>query len=224
MQRFGKCAWLLIAAFPALLSAQGFGIYEQGTCTMGRAGTAAAAPCPDGSAIFFNPAGLAGLKGGHVSAGVTIIKVMGGFTDDVFAETTDLNDPILYVPQVYASYAVTPKMGVGIGVFAPYGLQTRWPLTFDGRFSGYDNIIKTIYVQPTVAYQVTKWLKLGGGFDIVHGSVELHQRATYRGHRSPAFPVRRSARSASLRARTSRTPIFRRRPPVTARTLALSRR
>ena len=176
MQRFGKCAWLLIAGFPALLSAQGFGIFEQNTCTMARAGTAAAAPCPDGSAIFFNPAGLAGLKGGHVSLGVTLIDVMGGFTDDVFALNTKLDDPLLFVPQAYVSYAVTPKVGVGIGLFAPYGLQTRWPTTFDGRFSGYDNAIKTFYVQPTAAIQVTPWLKLGAGVDIVHGSVALHQR------------------------------------------------
>jgi long-chain fatty acid transport protein len=175
MQPFGKYAWLLIAGFPALLSAQGFGIYEQNTCTMGRGGTAVAAPCPDGSAIFFNPAGLAGLKGGHASAGVTLIRVQGGFTDDLFQETTDLNDPLIPVPQAYLSYAVTPKLGVGIGFFAPYGLQTRWPLSFDGRFSGYDNIIKTFYVQPTLAFQVTPKFKLGGGFDIVHGSVELHQ-------------------------------------------------
>ena len=175
MQRFGKCAWLLIAGFPALLSAQGFGIYEQNTCTMGRGGTAAAAPCPDGSAIFFNPAGLAGLPGGHFSAGVTLIRVKGGFTDDFFQETTNLNDPLLPVPQAYLSYAVTPKLGVGVGFFAPYGLQTRWPLTFDGRFTGYDNIIKTFYVQPTLAFQVTSQLKLGAGLDIVHGSVQLHQ-------------------------------------------------
>jgi long-chain fatty acid transport protein len=176
MQRFGKCAWLLLAGFPALLSAQGFGIFEQNTCAMGRAGTAAAAPCPDGSAIFFNPAGLAGLPGGHVSLGVTLIRVKGGYTDDIFQETTDLNDPLLPVPQAYVSYAVTPKLGVGVGLFAPYGLQTRWPLTFDGRFSGYDNILKTFYVQPTIAYQVTPGLKLGAGLDIVHGSVELHQQ------------------------------------------------
>lgn len=176
MQRFGKCAWLLIAGFPALLSAQGFGIYEQNTCTMGRGGTAAAAPCPDGSAIFFNPAGLAGLPGIHASLGVTLIRVMGGFTDDVFLQNSKLEDPLLPVPQVYVSYAVTPKVGVGVGLFAPYGLETKWPLTFDGRFVGYDNIIKTFYVQPTVAYQLTPWLKLGGGLDIVHGSVALHQQ------------------------------------------------
>jgi len=166
----------MVAAWPAVLGAQGFGIFEQNTCTMGRGGTAAAAPCADGSAIFFNPAGLAGLKGGHASAGVTLINVMGSFTDDLFRQTTDLDDPLIPVPQAYVSYGVTPELGVGIGLFAPYGVQTNWPLSFDGRFAGYDNIIKTFYVQPTVAYQVTPWLSLGGGLDIVHGSVELHQR------------------------------------------------
>src|SRR5881396_1187899 len=44
--------WLLLAGVPALLHAQGFGIYEQGTCAMGRAGTGVAAPCADGSAMY----------------------------------------------------------------------------------------------------------------------------------------------------------------------------
>ncbi len=176
MQRFSRYAWLIVVACPTVLAAQGFGVYEQNTCSMARGGAAAAAPCADGSAIFFNPAGLAGLKGGHVTLGTTLIKVQGGFTDDLFLHSTDLDDPLLYVPQAYVTYAVTPKVGVGVGLFAPYGLETRWPLSFDGRFSGYDNIIHTFYVQPTAAYQVTPWLKLGGGLDIVHGTVELHQR------------------------------------------------
>ena len=33
-----------------------------------------------------------------------------------------------------------------------------------------------MYLQPTVAYQVTPWLSLGAGVDIVFGSVELNQR------------------------------------------------
>src|SRR5437667_445077 len=62
MRRFALSALCLsFAGVPGLLAAQGFGIYEQGTCAMGRAGTGIAAPCGDGSAIFFNPAGLAGL-------------------------------------------------------------------------------------------------------------------------------------------------------------------
>src|SRR5882762_6047123 len=176
MRRFLRHVLVLFAGFPALLGAQGFGIYEQGTCAMGRSGTGVAAPCGDGSAIFFNPAGLAGLKGGHATIGVTLLDVQGGFTDDIFQQTTKLDDPLLAIPQVYVAYGLTPKLGVGIGLFAPYGLETRWPFSFDGRFAGYKNVLRSVYVQPTVAYQVTPWLSLGGGFDIVMGKVELNQR------------------------------------------------
>jgi long-chain fatty acid transport protein len=175
MQRSVRYALFLVAGFPALLGAQGFGLYEQGTCAMGRAGTGVAAPCADGSAIFFNPAGLAGLKGGRATIGVTLLDVQGGFTDD-FQQKTKLDDPLLAIPQIYVAYGVTPKLGVGIGLFAPYGLETRWPFSFDGRFAGYKNVLRSVYVQPTVAYQVTPWLSLGAGFDIVAGSVELNQR------------------------------------------------
>src|SRR2546430_1300833 len=69
---------VLCAVVPTLLGAQGFGIYEQGTCAMGRAGAGVAAPCSDGSAMFFNPAGLAGLTGGGGSGGGTRLGRPGG--------------------------------------------------------------------------------------------------------------------------------------------------
>src|SRR3989454_1115615 len=170
-----RYALVLCAGVPTLLSAQGFGIYEQGTCAMGRAGTGVAAPCSDGSAMFFNPAGLAGLTGAHATIGVTLIDIQGGFTDDVFQQHTELDDPLIGVPQLYISYGATSKLAVGVGLFAPYGLETRWPMTFDGRFAGYKNFLRSIYIQPTLAYQVTPRLSLGGGLDIVLGKVELNQ-------------------------------------------------
>src|SRR2546426_4129430 len=184
MGRSAGYALFVFAGFPALLGAQGFGIYEQGTCSMGRAGTGVAAPCADGSAIFFNPAGLAGVKGAHLTVGATLLDVQGGFTDDIFQNKTDLRDPLLAVPQAYLSYGLTPKAAVGVGLFAPYGLKTKWPTTFDGRFAGYDNDLASLYIQPTVAYQVTPQLSIGGGFDIVLGKVELNQRLRSEEHTS----------------------------------------
>src|SRR6059058_6267905 len=90
MRRYALSALCLsFAVVPALLAAQGFGIYELGTCAMGRAGTGVAAPCGDGSAIFFNPAGLAGLKGGRATIGATLLDVEGGFTDDILQQETE---------------------------------------------------------------------------------------------------------------------------------------
>src|SRR5713101_9465344 len=128
----------LVAASPAALAGQGFGVYEHNTCAMGRAGVAAATPCADGSAIFFSPAGLAGLSGIHLSGGVALIQAKGGFTDDLLQQRTALDDPVIPVPNGFLTYAVNPKWTVGVGVYVPYGLESRWPTAgFEGRFFGY---------------------------------------------------------------------------------------
>jgi long-chain fatty acid transport protein len=175
MRRF---ALLLCAGVPSLLAAQGFGVYEHNTCAMARAGVAAASPCADGSAIFFSPAGLAGLSGTHFSTGVTLIGATGNFTDDFLAQRTNLDNPLIPVPNAYLTHAFSPKLTAGIGAYAPYGLETKWPTQdFEGRFIGYNTDIRSIYIQPTLGYQVHPRLKVGVGFAYITSRLELHQRA-----------------------------------------------
>ena len=54
----------------------------------------------------------------------------------------------------------------------------RWPTAtgFEGRFLGYDTKLASIYVQPTVGYQVKDWLKVGLGVAYIHSTVDLRQR------------------------------------------------
>src|SRR3989442_885858 len=168
----------LVAALPAALAGQGFGVYEHNTCAMGRAGAAAARPCADGSAIFFSPAGLAGLTGTHISAGVTLIGAQGGFTDDFLGTRSDLKNPLIPVPSVYITHAVSPKVTAGIGLYVPYGLETKWDsANFSGRFLGYNTVVRSIYIQPTIGYQVSPNLKLGIGVAYITSHLKLRQRA-----------------------------------------------
>ncbi len=162
---------------PSTARAQGFAVYEQGTCAMGRGGATVAQTCEDGSAIFFNPAGLVGRTGYTVSAGVTVIDARGGFTDDRTQTTVELqNDPIP-VPHGYLRYGKTERLAFGLGMYVPYGLGTKWPIEgFAGRFLGYDNSLQSIYVQPTVAYQLTESVRAGAGLTVVFASVELNRR------------------------------------------------
>ena len=161
---------------PSPVQGQGFGVYEQGTCVMGRAGASVAETCDDGSSMYFNPAGLVGDPGWTVSGGATVISVDGGFTADRTGEDTNLqNDPIP-VPHLYARYGINDRWAAGVGVYVPYGLGTKWPEDFEGRFLGYDNSLQSIYIQPTVAYQLTDRITIGAGLDIVVGAVELNQQ------------------------------------------------
>ena len=167
----------LVAAAPAPLIGQGFGVYEHNTCAMGRAGVTAANPCADGSAIYFSPAGLAGLTGTRLSAGVTLIGAHGSFTDDFLGNKDDLKNPLIPVPSLYVTHAFSPKLTAGIGVYAPYGLETKWDsANFPGRFLGYNTIIRSIYIQPTIGYQVGPKLKFGIGVAYIASHLKLRQR------------------------------------------------
>lgn len=171
---------------PASLVAQGFQVNEHGTCVMGRAGVGTPKPCDDGSAVFYNPAGIAGMTGGTISVGGTGIYAYGGFTDDYTGEKTDLANSLMGIPHVYAAYGITPKLTAGFGFFVPYGLGTKWPVTFEGRFNGYDNDLRSMYFQPTLGYKFNDLISIGAGFDFVLGSVELNQMVDLSEQPAPA--------------------------------------
>jgi len=161
---------------PNAVQAQGFSVYEQGTCTMAQAGAAVAHPCGDASAIFFNPAGLLQTDGLTISGGATTILARGRFTSDYTRSETELqNDPV-FAPHVYGAWRATSRLVVGLGAYVPYGLETKWPANWEGAFEGYDNGLRSIYVQPTVAYQVTDRIRVGAGPILGIGSVTLNQR------------------------------------------------
>jgi len=167
-----------LAGAPVALPAQGFSVNEHGTCAMGRAGTGVAAPCDDGSAMFFNPAGVASVPRGRtqISAGGVFIAPSGGFTQDATGLSSDLNKRVFPVPALFLTHGFTDRFAAGLGVFAPYGLTTDWPKDAIGRFSAFKSVIRNIYIQPTIAARLGKYVKVGAGFDVNLLHLELNQR------------------------------------------------
>lgn len=168
----------LLLAPTGRAGAQGYGIYEEGACAMARAGAAVAAPCDDGSAIFFNPAAIALQPGGgsRVSGGGTLIGPRGDFASFDGRTTGTMVKNSLPVPSAYYTKSLNDRLGAGVGVFAPFGLTTEWPLDFAGRFVAYKTVLQSIYFQPTLAYKLNDAVAVGGGLDVVYSTVELNQR------------------------------------------------
>ena len=181
------------AAAGTPLQAQGSGVDQQSACMAGRVGAGVAMPCDDGSAVYFSPAGLANTPS-VVSAGVALVRAGGAFRYDEGRAPFGSNDVIeretatTPVPQGYINFRVNPRLAVGLGVLAPYGLGLEWDVceaetpdcgttNFEGRFTGYDNDLKGLYIQPTVAYQVIPGrLSLGVGLDYVMGEIGVRRR------------------------------------------------
>jgi long-chain fatty acid transport protein len=159
-------------------AAQGWGIYEQSACAMARAGTGVAAPCKDGSAVFFNPAGLALDPEGVVSFGGTLIGPQGDFTNDVTGVVSDMKEDWYPIPSGYVAFPLGDRLSVGFGLYAPYGLTSDWknPDTFEGRFLAYKTRFAGLYMQPTIAYKASDAFAVGAGLAISYSELELNRR------------------------------------------------
>ena len=142
---------------------------------MSRGGAAVADPCDDGSAIYLNPAALAGRTGLLLSLGGTSIFGSGTFTADSGSKTS-LDSVATVAPHSYLQYGISDRLAVGVGTYVPYGLGTKWPLDFTGRFISYDSRLTTFYVQPTAAFKFNSRLSVGAGLVVAVGSVDLNRR------------------------------------------------
>ncbi|MGD0992725.1 MAG: outer membrane protein transport protein [Gemmatimonadales bacterium] len=170
--------------------AQGFSVYEHDACMTARGAAGVAAPCAGGSAVFFNPAGILGSTTRfNIEGNLTLIAPTGSYTDSASRAKTDLKNDVFPVPAGYATYQISPGFAAGLGVYAPYGLTTDWPTTSPGRFLAYKTTIASIYIQPTIAYALTKSIQIGGGPVYVHSSAQVHRHLDASANPIPGTPL-----------------------------------
>jgi long-chain fatty acid transport protein len=175
MRRSLVVAGAALAVTAASAQAQGSSVLTHSSCTIARGGAGVAAPCSDGSAILFSPAGIV-MQPSTLGLGVAGITQERGFTYDRTGETLRSESSTTSVPYGYGTYRFGERFAAGIGVFAPYGAGIAWPVEFEGRYVSYDTDLRNIYIQPTVAFQAAPWLSLGAGLDVVRASIEINQR------------------------------------------------
>jgi long-chain fatty acid transport protein len=125
----------------------------------------------DSSAIFFNPAGIA--RGRMLDAQVGVSLIMPSITfKDTAGVATSTNFTAAPPFHAYVSGGITEHLSAGVGIFTPYGLTVDWPKGWEGRsIITYGNVA-TYFINPTLAYQLGP-LRVGGGVQIVYGTVDL---------------------------------------------------
>jgi long-chain fatty acid transport protein len=180
---------LALLGLPASAGAQAFGLNEIGSCAISRGFATTASPCDDASSIFWNPAALPKTTGFSFYGGAAIIQINGDFTRDTSFTTYEGDVPNSVVPHIFLNYRGAGRLAYGIGVYVPYGLTSQWTDSFPGRFSAKKASLKTIYVQPNIAFQLTDNWSIGGGPIFGHSSVELIQAVDLSGIATPAGPT-----------------------------------
>ncbi len=173
-------------AVAAEAHAGGFGLREQSSYYQGSsfAGTAAGG---DGLAsMFWNPAAISFTPGLSVESNFTY--VMPHASIDVSQASAPLTGASLgnkgvgdmiddaLLPTTFVSYA-WDKLAIGFGLTVPFGLISDAPCNWSGRYYGCYSRIFDVNFQASMAYKVTEWLTLGGGFSINYIDARLSNAA-----------------------------------------------
>ncbi|NTV95027.1 MAG: transporter [Thiobacillus sp.] len=170
--------------------AAGFALIEQNASGLGNAYAGQAAVAEDASTIFFNPAGLSRVEGRQVVVVGNLIKPSAKFDDE--ASTNALLQHSLggeggdagslgLVPNFYYAMDIKPGLKFGLGISAPFGLKTEYDEDWVGRFHAVTSDLKTVNINPTLAWRLDDRWSVGVGLDAQYVKAKLTNMTNYSG-------------------------------------------
>jgi long-chain fatty acid transport protein len=156
-------------------------------------GGAFAAVADDGSALFYNPAGIAFQPGFRMQMDGVFVHGEFRFTPSAVPAGTIVPEKgydgfrrprVLVLPNMFMTKAMGPKWTLGFGAFAPFGLGGNWTdfkdgdpanIKFVARFHTSRPKMESIWFQPTAAYRLNDRMSIAVGVAWVHTHVLLEQ-------------------------------------------------
>lgn len=180
-----SCTLLALGSTAGQVSAAGFALIEQSVSGMGTAYAGGAALAEDNSTLFFNPAGMTRLKGTRGSAGIHLVLPSNKFNDNGSTYAGALGGASLGggdggdagglagVPHTYISHQFSDKYWLGFAINAPFGLTTEYESDWIGRYHAIKSAIKTVNLNPSIAFKANKHISLSAGISAQYLDAEL---------------------------------------------------
>ena len=165
--------------------ASGFYLIDQSVSNMGTAYAGGAAMAEDVGTIYFNPAGLTRLQQGQFIGGLNFILTPESEYHDRGSTHLLLGQGVLgsdeggnggvsgLVPNFYVSKPLSDSLAFGLGVNAPFGLATEYNQDWIGRYHAVKSELKTININPALAFKVNERMSLGFGINYQYIEAEI---------------------------------------------------
>ncbi|BAU50389.1 long-chain fatty acid transporter [Sulfurifustis variabilis] len=181
----GTAATLVFVAAP--VRAAFFQLAENSPAGLGNAFAGGAAIAEDASTVWYNPAGLTRLTGTQLVVGGHFIQPSLEFNGSA---STAIPSPITgsdggdagesaFVPNLYLSHQYGNGISTGIGINAPFGLATDYENDWVGRYHADRSEIRTININPAIAYTVNEIFSIGAGLNWQRLDAELSQAVDF---------------------------------------------
>jgi long-chain fatty acid transport protein len=161
--------------------AAAFALAEQGASGLGNAYAGAAAAAEDASTVWWNPAGMARLRGGrHFAVAGTLVAPSTKFSNrgSVAPGARPLGSgggnagDAAFVPSMFFAMEFGSRWNFGVGVNVPFGLSTEYSSDWLGRFQGTSSEIKTLNVNPAVSYKFSDSVSVGFGLNYQRAEID----------------------------------------------------
>ncbi|MBV1796592.1 OmpP1/FadL family transporter [Siccirubricoccus sp. G192] len=165
--------------------AAGYALREQSAVGQGAAFAGSAARGDDPSMIFFNPAAMAWLPGMQAATVASAIwpeaaaqsgsasrnALLGGSAITGSLGGDAALDAV--IPALYGTAAVGERWRLGLGVTMPWGLVTKYPADFIGRYHALTSSLRTINIAPAVSWRPQPNLAFGAALQIQYADARL---------------------------------------------------
>jgi long-chain fatty acid transport protein len=172
----------ITSGFSPQTFASGFAVTEKSASAQGNSYAGFAASAEDATTVWSNPAGMMKLDGnqfvavGHyIYPGSTFVNQGSTNADGTALSGANDNDAFAgaFIPNFYWVTAINEEMKFGLGINTPYGLVTDYDDTWVGRYHAVTSDLKTVNLNPSIAFQDTEKLSVGVGLNILLVDVEL---------------------------------------------------
>jgi long-chain fatty acid transport protein len=189
---YNPSSWLVKATIAALLisvctqlHATGFSTSEYiGSSSLGRSGAGGAAIADDATTVFTNPAGMTRLSGSQWLVATqffmpTINFHNGTATKDAAGVPISGGDGgnagvFVTSPSFYYVNSLSKQWFFGFGINSPFGLAVDYNDDWVGRYKVTNAEIKTINLNPSIAFKVNDALSIGGGLNLQYAQYEFN--------------------------------------------------
>jgi len=179
----------IIFTTPIAAQAAGFALIEQSASGMGNAYAGGSAIAEDASTIFFNPAGMTYVEGTQAVGAIHLINPNAEFNNkgSIAGAGKPLGDEgpnagdLAFVPNLYFKMDLNDNIKLGLGVNAPFGLKTEYDKEWLGRFQADMSEVKTININPAMAFKLTDQLSLGFGVSAMWAEATLTRAVNFGG-------------------------------------------
>ncbi len=193
MPKFSKGQYLsAFVAAAALLAgtqtahAAGFQLKEQSAEGQGNSYAGSTAKAYDASTIFFNPAGMARIKGNKFQFNGAVISPTASFQHEsssrqagtLFNGTKDEGGVNALVPSMYGIYELNDQVKLGLSINTPFGLSTNYDDDWVGAQYNLKSSIETITATPSASFEFAPGASVGAGIQVQYLNGLLTRKAS----------------------------------------------